>query len=112
MAIFVQNHVVRKEARFPRPASKLGQQGNKSMGFQPSSPIVDPLTWQREMQTAFRTLGSLLAFLDLEPQSAPDALDADPAFPILVPRPFAARMAKGDWADPLLAQVLPLARES
>lgn len=82
------------------------------MGLHPSSIITGPLTWQREMQTAFRTLGSLLAFLDLEPQSAPDALDADPAFPILVPRPFAARMAKGDWADPLLAQVLPLARES
>jgi EF-P beta-lysylation protein EpmB len=82
------------------------------MGFRPSSDIAGPLAWQREMQTAFRTLGSLLAFLDLEPESAPDALDADPAFPILIPRPFAARMAKGDWGDPVLAQVLPLARES
>lgn len=64
------------------------------------------------MGNAFRTLESLLAFLELDPTLAPDRLGADPAFPILVPPAFAARMAKGDWADPLLAQVLPLAREA
>lgn len=64
------------------------------------------------MQSAFRTLGGLLEFLQLDPARAPQALSADPAFPILVPRPFAARMAKGEWDDPLLAQVLPLARET
>jgi EF-P beta-lysylation protein EpmB len=64
------------------------------------------------MQAAFRSLGPLLEFLGLDPLSAPEALDADPAFPVLVPRPFAARMAKGDWSDPLLAQVLPRAREA
>jgi EF-P beta-lysylation protein EpmB len=64
------------------------------------------------MQAAFRSLGSLLIYLGLDPDAAPEALAADPAFPLLVPRPFAARMAKGDWADPLLAQVLPRAREA
>jgi EF-P beta-lysylation protein EpmB len=64
------------------------------------------------MQAAFRSLGSLLEFLELPPEKAPEALAADPDFPILVPRPFAALMGKGDWADPLLAQVLPLAKES
>ena len=64
------------------------------------------------MQAAYRTLGALLDFLGLDPACAPEALAADPAFPILVPRPFAERMAKGDWTDPLLAQVLPLDREA
>ena len=82
------------------------------MGLRPSAPVAGPIAWQKEMQAAFRNLGSLFAYLGLDPDAAPEALDADPAFPILVPRPFAARMAKGDWADPLLAQVLPKAREA
>lgn len=86
--------------------------------------------WQKEMQEAFRTLEPLLRFLELDPglpptppsrpgaePSAPPApgpmdLLADPAFPILVPKSFAARMAKGDWNDPLLLQILPRAGEN
>src|SRR6185369_1402266 len=94
------------------PSLEIGAKGSKSMGFQPSAPVAGPLAWQREMQGAFRNLGALLAYLGLDPETAPEAVDGDPAFPILVPRPFAARMAKGDWADPLLAQVLPRARET
>ena len=63
------------------------------------------------MQNAFRSLESLLAYLELDPALAPRRLGAEPSFPILVPPAFAARMAKGDWLDPVLAQVLPLARE-
>jgi EF-P beta-lysylation protein EpmB len=82
------------------------------MGIRASAPPADPIAWQKDMQAAFRSLGALLEFLELDPVRAPEALSAEPDFPILVPRPFAARMAKGDWADPLLAQVLPRARES
>lgn len=47
-----------------------------------------------------------------KPNSSPeDVFTEASAFPLRVPRPFAARMRKGDWFDPLLAQVLPLARE-
>jgi EF-P beta-lysylation protein EpmB len=70
------------------------------------------------MQGAFRTLESLLAFLELDP-AAPDApAECRPAsapaggFPLLVPRGFASRMKRGDWRDPLLLQVLPQAREN
>jgi EF-P beta-lysylation protein EpmB len=64
------------------------------------------------MGSAFRTLEPLLRHLALDPASAPEGLLADPAFPILVPRSFADRMAPGDWRDPLLLQVLPLAAEN
>src|SRR5690606_2154519 len=67
--------------------------------------------WQREMREAFRTLEALLLYLDLDPSHAPERLEADPDFPLLAPKSFASRMAKGDWRDPLLMQILPLARE-
>jgi EF-P beta-lysylation protein EpmB len=67
--------------------------------------------WQRDMQSAFRTLPPLLEYLNLDPKSAP-ALLSDPAFPILAPRGFADRMVKGDWNDPLLLQVIPRAEEN
>ncbi len=64
------------------------------------------------MRNAFRSVPSLLLHLELDPALAPARLLTDPVFPILVPGSFAARMAKGDWKDPLLLQVLPLAREN
>ncbi|MEO6098571.1 MAG: KamA family radical SAM protein [Fibrobacteria bacterium] len=79
------------------------------------------------MHEAFRSLEPLLRFLELDPASprfppSPDPsreklsptseLLADPAFPILVPRSFAERIAKGDWNDPLLLQILPRAGEN
>jgi EF-P beta-lysylation protein EpmB len=73
---------------------------------------ADAIAWQKEMQQAFRTLDALLRFLELDPAQAPERLSAEPGFPLLAPRSFAARMAKGDWRDPLLLQVLPLERES
>jgi EF-P beta-lysylation protein EpmB len=82
------------------------------MGIRASAPPAGPIGWQKEMQAAFRSLGPLLEFLELDPDRAPEAVSAAPDFPLLVPRLFAARMAKGDWSDPLLAQVLPWARES
>jgi L-lysine 2,3-aminomutase len=64
------------------------------------------------MQGAFRNLESLLIHLELDPSQAPERMLADPTFPLLIPKSFASRMAKGDWRDPLLLQVLPLARET
>ncbi|MDQ3000717.1 MAG: EF-P beta-lysylation protein EpmB [Fibrobacterota bacterium] len=103
----------------------------------PTGSHLGATTWQKEMQEAFRNLGGLLKFLDLDPSEAPAAfgveetdellsrsggyrtlprtsgtLSADPGFPILIPKSFASRMAKGDWRDPLLLQVLPQAREN
>src|SRR5690606_4677978 len=53
--------------------------------------------------------------LDLSPQDFPapfaDALAAARDFPLRVPQAFVQRMRRGDAADPLLLQVLPLAAE-
>jgi L-lysine 2,3-aminomutase len=64
------------------------------------------------MQEAFRNLGGLLRYLDLDPSGTSGTLLADPGFPILTPKSFASRMAKGDWRDPLLLQVLPRTLEN
>jgi EF-P beta-lysylation protein EpmB len=65
--------------------------------------------WRRELAEAFRHAGDLRRFLGLDddPSSAHDH-----GFPLLVPRPFVARMRRGDPRDPLLLQVLPRAAEA
>lgn len=83
----------------------------KASDTPPSAP-PEGAQWQREMREAFRSLEPLLRFLGLDPALAPERLLADPSFPLLTPKAFATRMAKGDWRDPLLLQILPLARES
>lgn len=67
--------------------------------------------WRQELAQAFTQVAPLLAFLGLRADEVPD-LDPDPSpFPLLVPRGFAALMTRGDPADPLLRQVLPLRAE-
>jgi L-lysine 2,3-aminomutase len=68
-------------------------------------------TWQDEVRSAFRDPSDLAGFLGLAMGNLPP-VRADGAFPFLVPRPFAERMAKGDPLDPLLRQVWPDATES
>lgn len=73
--------------------------------------LAQPPSWKRALREAFRDLDALLEYLGL----ARAELDLDAAaqaqFPLLVPRSFAARMRRGDPADPLLLQVLPQAAE-
>jgi len=67
--------------------------------------------WQRELQSAFRELGDLLAYLRLDQAQAPQDLWKNPHFPLRVPVSFAQRMKPQDWMDPLLRQVLPTESE-
>jgi len=67
--------------------------------------------WQTEMAEAVRDPRELLSLLDLDPALLEPARRAAAAFPLRVPRAFLARMRKGDPADPLLRQVLPLGAE-
>ena len=67
--------------------------------------------WQSDMAEAVRDPRELLALLDLDPAWLEPARRAAAAFPLRVPRAFLARMRKGDPADPLLRQVLPLDEE-
>lgn len=72
---------------------------------------TEQIGWQKEWQGSFRSVGDLLAFLGLDAAASPWPLDQDPAFPLRVPRAFAARMRQGDWNDPLLRQTLALGSE-
>lgn len=67
--------------------------------------------WQEEIRSAFRNPVDLAAFLGLAMELLP-AVRADGGFVMMVPRPFADRMRKGDPLDPLLRQVWPDATES
>jgi len=68
--------------------------------------------WQAELARGFRDPGQLLAALGLKPADCGLASGPAPAFPLRVPRGFAARMRPGDPRDPLLLQVLPVAAET
>ena len=72
------------------------------------SPAIAP-NWKLEWRDSFTQVGALLEFLQLDAADFTDALALDGAatFPLRVPLSFAARMAKADPHDPLLAQVLP-----
>ncbi len=69
-------------------------------------------TWQQVMKEAIRDAGQLCRLLDLPPQFAQRATAAAQSFPLFVPRPFLARIRRGDPADPLLRQVLPVELEN
>jgi L-lysine 2,3-aminomutase len=58
-----------------------------------------------------RSVDALLRHLRLDRSTSPWGLSEDREFGCLVPRAYAARMLPGDWHDPLLRQVLPLADE-
>ena len=64
--------------------------------------------WQEAMRSAIRTVDELRDVVGLEQPIDAGAADA---FPVFVPRGFAAKMRRGDSADPLLRQVLPVAYE-
>lgn len=67
--------------------------------------------WQHELRHAYGHPADLLRFLEIDP--ALPALDLERLrdFPLRVPRGFAARMQKGNPADPLFLQVWPAAAE-
>jgi EF-P beta-lysylation protein EpmB len=65
-------------------------------------------TWRAALAEAIRDVDELARVLRLP---AAPSLAAASAFPLLVPRRFAALMTPGDPFDPLLLQVLPQGRE-
>lgn len=70
---------------------------------------ADTAPWQRELARAIRDPSELCQALGLDPALA---ANAPPGFPLLAPRPFVARMERGNPHDPLLRQVLPVAAEA
>lgn len=73
--------------------------------------ITDTPKWQKEMSESFRSVSSLLNYLNITPSASADDERARRLFPMIVPKPFADLMEPGNRNDPLLLQVLPNARE-
>jgi EF-P beta-lysylation protein EpmB len=69
---------------------------------------AQPEGWQAEWRASLTDPAELLAVLGLGSLAARVIRPARDAFPMRVPRPFVARMRRGDPHDPLLRQVLPL----
>lgn len=65
-------------------------------------------TWQQQLTDAFTRLDDLCLYLKLSAADLPVSAAASDAFPLRVPRNFAANIEKGNPNDPLLRQVLPL----
>ena len=78
----------------------------------PYSLSAGAASWQQVMKDAVRDVGELCRLLDLPQRFADQATEAAHDFPLFVPRPFLARMRRGDANDPLLRQVLPLDAET
>lgn len=68
-------------------------------------------SWQQELKLAVRDAAQLMAALDLPDHFVAPARQAAQGFPVFAPWTYIARMTKGDAADPLLRQVLPLTAE-
>ena len=68
--------------------------------------------WKNELANAISSPLELLRMLDLHETPLAQQLDVSPDFRLRVPLGFVAKMKKGDPDDPLLRQVLPLAKEN
>lgn len=70
-----------------------------------------PEAWQNALINAINDPEELLQILELDKKLLPEAIRAAEKFPLKVPRSFLARIEKGNPADPLLKQILPLGKE-
>lgn len=77
------------------------------LSTQPAAP-AGTVRWQQLWRDAIRDPRELLDLLGLSELAGRVSTPAQAAFPLRVPRGFAARMRHGDPRDPLLRQVLPL----
>jgi len=68
--------------------------------------------WQQILADLITEPKELLEILELDPAANPLGETALAEFSMKIPRPFAARMEKGNWNDPLLRQVWPAIQEA
>ena len=109
----------RKSGSKRRPSSRTldscrppsGEGVDDHFGSQPLLEL-ERSSWKRSLASAIRDVESLVRELDLPEAYATSAIQAAESFPVLVPRSFLSRMQVGNPLDPLLRQVLPVAKES
>jgi EF-P beta-lysylation protein EpmB len=73
--------------------------------------LCDENSWQKDLRNVVTDPKQLLAAVDISPEAYLQHFNARKLFPVRVPLPFIKRMKKGDFDDPLLKQVMPLADE-
>lgn len=80
-----------------------------------SEPVCKSLapeeTWQQALAGSIRDPKELFELLELDMKQLPAAIQANREFPLRVPHAFVSRIAKRDWNDPLLKQILPVSQE-
>jgi EF-P beta-lysylation protein EpmB len=67
--------------------------------------------WRQQLADVIRSPAELFDMLDLPANQLTSSEQAEQLFALRVPRPYAARIRKGDLNDPLLQQVLPQGKE-
>ncbi len=77
----------------------------------PQLHLCDANSWQKDLRQVVTDPKKLLALLDIDTSDYLQHFKAKQLFPVRVPLPFIKRMKKNDINDPLLKQVMPLARE-
>jgi EF-P beta-lysylation protein EpmB len=75
------------------------------------APACQTSPWRKALSQAVRDPAELLELLALPRELLPAARLAAAQFPLRVPLGYVARMEKGNPADPLLRQVLPIGEE-
>lgn len=102
-------------AQHPRQPPTQPSDAHAPVPLWRTPPVVQPPTtprrWQQAWRDAIRDPRELLQLLGLDDQALRISDEAAAAFPMRVPRAFAARMRHADANDPLLRQVLPLDAE-
>lgn len=73
--------------------------------------LCDEKSWQKDLRDVVTDPEQLLALVNISPEEYLQHFKARKLFPVRVPRSFIKRMKKGDFDDPLLRQVMPLASE-
>lgn len=78
-----------------------------------NQPLVEPqkAEWLADLAMAFNDPADLLHYLELPLDEFAEAIQARKLFAVRVPRPFAAKMRKGDKSDPLFLQAMSAANE-
>ena len=100
---------MRLEWGIPRnPKTGRNAFGDRARMIPTSSRFAQPVRWQQVWREAITDPNELLDLLGLAHLKSRLATGDGTAFPMRVPRGFAARMRPGDAGDPLLRQVLPL----
>lgn len=64
-------------------------------------------SWQEILSDLITDPEELMQLLELDPGASPYSMEAMAQFPLKAPRPFVARIEKGNWHDPLLRQIWP-----